>query len=264
MESDGVYTYTYDADGNLTKKSKGASDETWVYSYDERNQLIGVQKQQTDGGTVLTRATYMYDVYGNRVEKQVWTSSQGTTTTTRFALDGWKKPVDGNGQLYALKGNENFDVWAELDGSNQLTMRRLFGDGVDELAARISVGGTAVWYLTDRLGSVRNLTNSSGTLIGTLVYDGYGNVSTDTTGANGDQYQSTGRERDAESGLQYNRARYYDPLTGRWLNEDPIGFEGGDENLFRYARNQPFSNADPSGLDVTDGQPKPSEKEAVF
>jgi RHS repeat-associated protein len=248
LETDGVYTYTYDAEGNLTKKSKGASDETWVYSYDERNQLIGVQKQQTDGGTVLTRATYMYDVYGNRVEKQVWTSASGTTTT-RFALDGWKNPVDGSSQPYALKGNENFDVWAELDGSNQLTMRRLFGDGVDQLAARISSGGTVAWYLTDRLGSVRNLTNSSGTLLGTLVYDGYGNVTTDTSGANGDQDQWTGRERDAESGLQYNRGRYYDPPSGRWLSEDPIGFEGADGNLFRYAKNNPTNASDPSGLD---------------
>jgi RHS repeat-associated protein len=246
LETDGVYTYTYDVEGNLTKKSKGASDETWVYSYDERNQLIGVEKQQTDGGTLLTRATYMYDVYGNRVEKQVWTSASGTTTT-RFALDGWKNPVDGSSQPYALKGNENFDVWAELDGSNQLTMRRLFGDEVDQLAARISAGGTAAWYLTDWLGSVKNLTNGSGTLIGTLVYDGYGNVTTDTSGANGDQYQWTGRERDAETGLQYNRARYYDPITGRWLNEDPWRFRAGN-NLYRYVTNDPSNHSDPSGL----------------
>ena len=49
------------------------------------------------------------------------------------------------------------------------------------------------------------------------------------------------------TGLQYNRARYYDPTTGRWTTEDPIGFAGGDTNLYRYAGNNPTNRADPSG-----------------
>src|SRR5262249_27580244 len=60
----------------------------------------------------------------------------------------------------------------------------------------------------------------------------------------------TGREYDSETGLQYNRARYYDPKTGRWTSQDPLGFDAGDSNLYRYVRNAPAANPDPSGLFV--------------
>ena len=60
-------------------------------------------------------------------------------------------------------------------------------------------------------------------------------------------YGFTGRERNTESDLQYNRARYYDAATGRWLSQDPIGFDAGDTNLHRYVGNQPTTLTDPSG-----------------
>jgi RHS repeat-associated protein len=59
----------------------------------------------------------------------------------------------------------------------------------------------------------------------------------------------TGRDRDEETGLQYHRARYYDPTPGRWLSEDPIGFEAGDTHLDRYIENNPLNYVDPSGLE---------------
>ena len=58
----------------------------------------------------------------------------------------------------------------------------------------------------------------------------------------------TGREYDAESGLYYYRARYYDPTIGRFLNEDPIGFAGGDMNLYAYVWDNPTNFVDPYGL----------------
>jgi RHS repeat-associated protein len=62
------------------------------------------------------------------------------------------------------------------------------------------------------------------------------------------RYQYTGRDWDADSGLQYNRLRWYDPATGRWVSEDPIGFAGGDANLARYVGNGATNATDPSGL----------------
>jgi len=59
----------------------------------------------------------------------------------------------------------------------------------------------------------------------------------------------TGRERDQETGLQYNRARYYDARAGRWISEDPIGFAAGDANLSRYVGNGTTNYADPTGRD---------------
>jgi RHS repeat-associated protein len=61
-------------------------------------------------------------------------------------------------------------------------------------------------------------------------------------------YGYTGREWDKELGLYYYRARYYDPKGGRFISKDPIGFEGGDVNLYRYVKNQPVDWIDPSGL----------------
>jgi RHS repeat-associated protein len=61
----------------------------------------------------------------------------------------------------------------------------------------------------------------------------------------------TGKERDAESGNDYFGARYYNPNTGRFLSEDPIGFDGSGPNLYAYADDDPIYWVDPFGLDVT-------------
>src|SRR5215470_5460096 len=76
MTNDGVYTYTYDNAGNVTKKSKGASAETWTYTWDGRNQLIGVEERATDGGTLQMKATYVNDVWGNRIERMCGTGQR--------------------------------------------------------------------------------------------------------------------------------------------------------------------------------------------
>ena len=65
--NDGTWTYTYNDNGNRTKKSKGASLETWTYGYDQRNQLIWVEKRATDGGTLQQRVEYSYNALGQRI-----------------------------------------------------------------------------------------------------------------------------------------------------------------------------------------------------
>ncbi len=229
ITNDGIWTYTYDAEGNITQKSKGSNAETWTYGYDNLNHMIWAQDRSTPGGTLTTTATYTYDVFGNRLEKDVWTTNGGLTTT-RFAYDGQ-------------------DVWADLNSSNQLQTRYIRGDVVDQIFARVSSGGTAAWYLTDRQGSVRNLTDASGTLQDTLTYDGFGNA-TESNSSFGDRYKYTAREFDSETGLQYNRARYYSPAIGRWTSQDPISFQAGDTNLYRYVRNSPSDAIDPQGLET--------------
>jgi RHS repeat-associated protein len=91
-------------------------------------------------------------------------------------------------------------------------------------------------------------------VVNTITYDAWGNLSQTGSGSNDvGRYAWTGRERDVETGLQYNRARYYDPNTGRWMTQDPIGFDAGDSNLYRYVRSAPTNSTDPSGFTFTSG-----------
>jgi RHS repeat-associated protein len=111
--------------------------------------------------------------------------------------------------------------------------------------------------VTDHLGSVRDVLNSqscAGT--GHIDYTAFGQiarvthqgatVSLDNIGST--RFLYTGREFEANVGLQYNRARYFDAAIARWISQDPIGYSAGDTNLFRYASNDPVTNTDPSGL----------------
>ena len=148
--------------------------------------------------------------------------------------------------------------------SNTLTTRRLYLDAIDAIVARIATtGGIVAWYLTDRLGSVRDLTDTTGAVQDTITYDGFGNVLSETNPSFGDRYKFTAREFDSATGLQYNRARYYDPTIGRWTSQDPLGFDGGDANLYRYVKNTPTRSTDPTGLGPLEDQKKADIKKNV-
>ena len=123
------------------------------------------------------------------------------------------------------------------------------------------VPGNTLWALTDHLGSVRDLVDNNGVIREHNVYDSFGRLvrevdynaagqviaSTDPAAVD-TLFGYTGRLFDPHTSLQYNRARWYDAATGRWLNQDPIGFAAGDMNLYRYVGNGPTSATDPSGL----------------
>jgi RHS repeat-associated protein len=103
----------------------------------------------------------------------------------------------------------------------------------------------ALAFLQNHLGSSVGLTNNSGSLSESNAYDSFGNP---TNSSFSSRYQFTGREYDATTGLQFSRARWYDPVIGRFVSEDPIGFDGGDVNLYGYVSNNPQNFTDPSGL----------------
>jgi len=127
--------------------------------------------------------------------------------------------------------------------------RYLVGGNVDQLLARESASGVVGWYLTDRLGSVRDITSDAGQDLDHIDYDAFGNITVETDPALGDRYKFTGREYDSITGLYYNRARYYDPRTGSWTSQDPLGFAAEEENLYRYVANDPIDATDPSGME---------------
>jgi RHS repeat-associated protein len=121
----------------------------------------------------------------------------------------------------------------------------LYGTQIDQVLADETAIGM-VWALTDRQGTVKDLIDNDGNIIEHLTYDSFGKLSNAST--TGFRYGYTGREQDSETGLDYYRARYYDSANGRFISEDPIGFDAGDTNIYRYVGNSPTNGTDPSGL----------------
>jgi RHS repeat-associated protein len=102
------------------------------------------------------------------------------------------------------------------------------------------------YYLYDGLGSTRQLTNSSGAVTDSYVYDSFGNKIAGT-GTSANPYGFTGEQQFNEAdSLVFLRARYYKPSIGRFINRDPIKYKGG-LNLYVYARNNPVTKVDPLG-----------------
>src|SRR5262249_45313367 len=148
------------------------------------------EKHASDGGSLQAKVLYKYDAMGNRLERDEDADGNGSyETVQRFAYDGWKVHQDAEGNRAGFIGEENFDVWEDMNGSSTLTMRRLFGDNIDQVVVRIDSGGSAAWCYQDRQGSVRNLCNASGVVQQTLTYDGFGNITLDSNPSFGDRYE---------------------------------------------------------------------------
>src|SRR5579884_2171047 len=214
--------------GSTISKRNTSTGELWTFGYDNDNRML-TAKDVSGAGATLTLATYTYDVFGNRIESDVWTQSSGTTTVTRFGYDGDQ-------------------VWADLASNNSLQMRYLRGDEADQLFGRISGAGVAAWYLTDWEGSVRNLTDNSGNLTDTIAYGGFGDIQSESNATVGGAYKFGGMRYDTETGLYHADDRTGAPTDGRWVQEDPEGFAAGDTNLYRYVGNAPTDALDPTGL----------------
>jgi RHS repeat-associated protein len=104
------------------------------------------------------------------------------------------------------------------------------------------------YYVQDHLGSIVQVTSSSGTVSLARQYDPFGNL---LSGASESGFAFTGREWDAESGLYYYRARYYDPKAGRFISADRLPYVDGPNN-YSYVLNNPVNFLDPLGLQTHD------------
>jgi RHS repeat-associated protein len=139
-------------------------------------------------------------------------------------------------------------VLRDLDGSGSTIADYLNGPGIDNKLRQTS-GGTALYFIQDHLATTRALADASGDIATNLTYDSFGNL---LTGSISTRYTYTGREIDTDTGLMYYRERWYDAQQGRFISEDPIGFDGG-LNFYGYVENSPMSLSDPSGLCPPDG-----------
>jgi RHS repeat-associated protein len=176
--------------------------------------------------TSVAGATYIYDAEGNRVEKQ----GVGVTDTyyfggrplARYAAGQWTDLIYGPTGLLA-----------EVPGTQT---------------------GAPVYRVTDHLGATVGNLLANGSFVNPSDYTPFGQT---FSGGTNDPYIFTGKERDAESGLDYFGARYYGSNMGRWPSPDPSGLAYANPmnpqslNLYAYVLNNPLVFVDPLGLATT-------------
>jgi RHS repeat-associated protein len=228
LQSDGTWNYSYDADGNTIQKTNIASGEYWTYAWNATNQLT-LATDYNANGSLIQSVTFKYDAFGNLVEQDVYAASNQQTAVTKFAYDA--------------AGN----IWADLNGSNQLIDRRLFVNvnGQTQPFARIDASGNVAWYLTDHLGSIRLLTDNTGAVLDQIDYDAYGNITNETIAANVDRYKYASGQYNANLGMTLFGVRW--DGNGHWISADPTGLAAGP-NPYEAMGNAPTNVIDPSGL----------------
>ncbi|WP_460143657.1 RHS repeat-associated core domain-containing protein [Pseudomonas sp. S2_A02] len=222
--------YDYDAFGNLIRERRGTGQKLVTdYRYDCQHRLVGVTTP--DGRT----ASYRYDAFGRRIAKTV------DGHTTEFFWQG--------DNLIAESSREHYRSYVYEPGSFR-PLAMLDGKGPRKACP--------FYYQLDHLGTPQELTDFSGEIVWSAKYNAYGKVTHLALGG-GEQLEQPlrfqGQYFDAESGLYYNRHRYYDPEIGRYLTPDPVKLAGG-LNQYQYTPN-PTGWVDPLGLS---GQCPPPNK----
>jgi RHS repeat-associated protein len=238
----GTLGYQYDAVGRRTQvggslAATGFPQAMTLATYDVANELTnwnGTTISSDANGNILNdgAAAYTWNARNQLV-------SRGSLS---FQYDSYGRRIlnaAGNSLLY-----EGWNAGQELSGTTPVANRIL--GGMDEFFTRTDSTGTYS-PITDVLGSVLALTNSSGNFATQYGYDPYGNTTNTGGGSSANVFEYTGRENDG-NGLYYYRARYYSPTLHRFVSEDPIGAKGGSLNFYQYVQNDPADNVDPSGL----------------
>lgn len=201
-------TFTYDANGNTL------DDGERTYEWDAANRAVKI-----------TQGTDIYEYAYNAFNQKVSEKKNGVLTK-RWVWAGGTQPAE------------------ERDASNTAT-KRFFGQGEQTLNPQQST--LNFYYTRDHLGSIREVTDASGTVVSSYAYDAWGNR-TLLSGTDLATFGYTGHYYHKETDLVFTLFRIYDPELGRWLNRDPIG-EAGGVNLYGYVSNNPINFVDPFGLE---------------
>ncbi|NEQ54212.1 MAG: RHS repeat protein, partial [Leptolyngbya sp. SIO3F4] len=227
--SDDTYIYKYDNEGNRIHRIDIVTGEVTAYTWDHRNRLTTVVKAARDG-TVLKESAYTYDAYNRRIARIIDLDGSGAEIPTE--------------EYFVYDGDH---IALVFDGDGNQTQRYLHGPEIDQILAEESIDGETIWLLVDHQGSVRDIIDNQGAILNHITYNSYGNITSETNPEIEQRFGYTGRESDKEVGLMYYRARYFDPAVGTFVSEDPLGFDAGDANVYRYVSNQPLTFIDPYG-----------------
>ena len=273
---EGGEKYAYDLGGNRLRKQRyhyaltadgdmdSVIDEEESYCYNERNEL-------TQRRNLLSVTEYIYDENGSLLKEKEGEKETGY----RYDLLNRQKHVqlpdgrvqenlyDGEGLRAGLTENGksttflfyNGEILAECNGDSMPIRRHLRGFGLSRVED-ISTG-TSHAYHQDEQGSTAYVTGSTGETENLYSYDGFGNIlesGEDIT----NRILYTGQQYDQETGQYYLRARYYNPVIGRFTQEDT--YRGDGLNLYAYCDNNPVMYYDPSGHDCDDNAQKKTDK----
>ena len=220
--------YQYDEFGNLIREARGTKQSlVTTYQYDGQHRLTKVAKP--DG----TLAEYQYDAFGRRTHKKV-TDKTGHQTTTEFLWQGDK--------LLAESGEHHYQTYLYEYGSFK-PLALVTGEGAEN--------ATPYFYHLDQIGTPLEITDVEGRVAWSVDYQSYGNVAYQRKADIVSPLRFQGQYYDEETGLHYNRHRYYSPDSGRFITPDPIGLAGGLNN-YQYVKN-PTGWIDPLGLNQCEG-----------
>jgi RHS repeat-associated protein len=233
-------TLAYDALGRMTHNSRHGD-----YSYGDASSVHAV--------TAAGSKSYTYDANGNMLTGDgrtlSWDADNRLTSvtkggvTTSFAYD-----PRGNRVLKTVPGagaTLYFGKLLEINPNGEHVARIMAGN----LMVAKRVGAANLYYHTDHLGSVRLITDENGNVVREADYAAFGETLTDTN-PTADDRGFGGHTTDAESGLVYMNARYYDAALGRFISADSLVPETHNPQAldrYAYAYNNPISNIDPSG-----------------
>ncbi len=242
---------SYDPAGNRVTVVSPAA--TVAATYDDRDRLLtwgDVTYQYAPDGTLLQQTgpagvtAFQYDDTGSLLSSTV---PDGRQVQYTVDAEGRRvgRSVDGvltSGYVYGPDGQ----LAAQLDGSGAVVARFAWDDA-GRLAYVIRDGHT-YRAITDQVGSpILVVDAASGQVVEKMQYDAWGRLLSDS-GTAPFTIGFAGGLQDPDTGLVLFGARDYDPVVGRWTSSDPIRFQGGDANLYRYAGGDPVNQTDPSGL----------------
>ncbi|WP_230478370.1 RHS repeat-associated core domain-containing protein [Vreelandella hamiltonii] len=215
--------YRYDGAGNLIERQQ-PDGERLTMGYDGANRLVHLTHASASGET--RDATYRYDGLGRRISKTV-RHPDGTTATTHYGWDGDRIVREETDQQRTTVVYEpgSFVPMLRIEDTPQ--------------GQRLSA------YVTNALGTPLQLVNAHGETAWQAQPHDWA-ATRNERGHTAQPIRFQGQWHDEESGLYYNRHRYYDPQQGRYISQDPIGLNGGT-NLYGYVTN-PTGMVDPLGL----------------
>jgi len=224
-----------------------ASAGTTAYTYDDADRITEVQPPSPasaiaydwdDNGNLVERGSdaFEWDYEDRMVEATV----NSVTSTFAYRGDGLRDSRTVGMTTTTFTWDINAGLPVVLDDGNQY----LYGAGLSAMKQ----GSDWFYYLADGLGSTMAIVDASGDVENGYTYDVYGEPT--VTGSLANEFDFAGQQTDGSTGLQYLRARYYDPATGTFLSRDPLAqLPSWLGSPFGYAYADPIGLNDPSGLD---------------